>query len=98
MNQRLRRLLAPGDATVTLRNGEFNLLVAFLAAPQRVLAREQLLELSRLHNAEVDDRAVDVLVGRLRKKLEADPKAPQLIVTERGAGYLLKAAVEVVHG
>jgi two-component system, OmpR family, response regulator len=98
LNLRLRRLLAPGGEAVVLRNGEFNLLVAFLAAPQRVLAREQLLELSRLHNAEVYDRSVDVLVGRLRKKIEADPKLPKLIVTERGAGYVLKAEVEVVHG
>ncbi len=98
LNLRLRRLLAPGGATVALRNGEFNMLVAFLAAPQRVLAREQLLELSRLHNAEVYDRAVDVLVGRLRKKIEVNPKLPRLIVTERGAGYLFKAEVDVLRG
>ena len=97
LNLRLRRLTAPDGRAVPLRNGEFNLLIAFLSAPQRVLAREQLLDLSRLHNAEVYDRSVDVQVGRLRRKMEADPRAPQLIVTERGAGYVFKAAVDVVR-
>ncbi len=97
LNLRLRRLTDPDGRTVPLRNGEFNLLIAFLSAPQRVLAREQLLDLSRLHNAEVYDRSVDVQVGRLRRKMEADPRAPVLIVTERGAGYVFKAAVDVVR-
>jgi two-component system, OmpR family, response regulator len=97
LNLRLRRLAAPDGRTVPLRNGEFNLLIAFLSAPQRVLAREQLLDLSRLHNAEVYDRSVDVQVGRLRRKMEVDPRAPVLIVTERGAGYVFKAAVDVVR-
>lgn len=97
LNLRLRRLTDPDGRAVPLRNGEFNLLIAFLSAPQRVLAREQLLDLSRLHNAEVYDRSVDVQVGRLRRKMEADPRAPVLIVTERGAGYVFKAAVDVVR-
>jgi len=97
LNLRLRRLVDPRGQVVPLRNAELNLLVAFLSAPQRLLAREQLLELSRLHNAEVYDRSVDVLVGRLRKKIEVDPKAPQLIVTERGSGYVLRTAVEVLR-
>lgn len=97
LNLRLRRLTAPDGRAVPLRNGEFNLLIAFLSAPQRVLAREQLLDLSRLHNAEVYDRSVDVQVGRLRRKMEADPRAPTLIVTERGAGYVFKAVVDVVR-
>jgi DNA-binding response OmpR family regulator len=97
LNLRLRRLTAPDGRAVPLRNGEFNLLIAFLSAPQRVLAREQLLDLSRLHNAEVYDRSVDVQVGRLRRKMEVDPRAPLLIVTERGAGYVFKAPVEVLR-
>ena len=97
LNLRLRRLAAPDGRTVPLRNGEFNLLLAVLSAPPRVLAREQLLDLSRLHNAEVYDRSVDVQVGRLRRKMEADPRAPTLIVTERGAGYMFKATVDVVR-
>ena len=68
LNVRLRRLKSPSGDTVALRNAEFNLLAAFLASPQRVLSREQLLGMSHLHNDEVYDRAVDTQVGRLRRK------------------------------
>ncbi|WP_326542755.1 response regulator [Pseudorhodoferax sp.] len=98
LNLRLRRLTDPAGQPVALRNSEFNLLLAFLSAPQRVLTREQLLDLSRLHQAEVYDRSIDVQVGRLRRKIEPGPDAPRLIVTERNAGYLFAAPVEVVHG
>ncbi|MET0350409.1 MAG: response regulator [Rhizobacter sp.] len=98
LNVRLRRLTAPGGEEVPLRNGECNLLLAFLAAPQRVLGRDQLIGLSRLHSDEVYDRTIDVQVGRLRKKIEVDPRAPRFILTERGVGYLFDSAVEVVHG
>lgn len=93
----LRRLRDPDGRAVDLTNGEFSLLVAFLSAPQRVLSRDQLLELSRLHNAEVYDRSIDVQILRLRRKVEPDPSRPALIVTHRGAGYLFDAAVEVVR-
>jgi len=96
LNVRLRRLKSPRGELVMITNSEFNLLVAFLAAPRRVLTREQLLELSRLHNDEVYDRSVDVQVGRLRKKIEPKGAAP-LIRTERGAGYVFAADVEVVR-
>src|SRR5258708_2499897 len=78
-------------------NSEFDLLVAFLAAPRRVLIREQLLDLSRLHNDEVYDRSVDVQVGRLRKRIESDTAGSPLIRTERGAGHILTAVVETVR-
>jgi two-component system, OmpR family, response regulator len=97
LNTRLRRLTAPGGGDVPLTNGEFNLLAAFLASPQRVLSRDQLLGLSRLHNAEVYDRSIDVQVGRLRKKIEPEPGSAELIRTERGAGYVFTAPVEVVR-
>jgi DNA-binding response OmpR family regulator len=97
LNVRLRRLTTPQGETVALTNSEFNLLAAFLAAPQRVLSRDQLLSLSRLHNDEVYDRSIDVQVGRLRKKLGRGAARGQLIRTERGAGYVLVAAVETVH-
>jgi len=97
LSVRLRRLKAPGGETVALTNSEFNLLVAFLAAPQRVLSRDRLLDLSRLHNDEVYDRSIDVQVGRLRKKLEQDPAQQQIIRTERGAGYVFTATVETVR-
>jgi two-component system, OmpR family, response regulator len=97
LNVRLRRLRSPQGEIVATTNSEFNLLVAFLAAPQRVLSREQLLELSRLHDDEVYDRSVDVQVGRLRKKIEPKGTRAQLIRTERGAGYVFTAAVETVR-
>jgi DNA-binding response OmpR family regulator len=97
LSVRVRRLKTPQGEAVALTNSEFNLLVAFLAAPQRILSREQLIDLSRLHNDEVYDRAIDVQVGRLRKKLELEGLKAELIRTERGAGYVFVAAVEVVR-
>ncbi|MDB5923343.1 MAG: Two-component system response regulator [Betaproteobacteria bacterium] len=97
LSVRLRRLTTPGGDAVALTNNEFNLLAAFLAAPQRVLSREQLLDLSRLHNDEVYDRAIDVQVGRLRKKIEPPGTRQQLIRTERGAGYVFTATVQTIH-
>jgi two-component system OmpR family response regulator len=97
LNVRLRRLKSPQGETIPTTNSEFNLLVAFLAAPQRVLSREQLLELSRLHDDEVYDRSVDVQVGRLRRKIEPMGGQTHLIRTERGAGYVFTATVETVR-
>jgi DNA-binding response OmpR family regulator len=97
LNVRVRRLKTPQGEMMTLRNAEFNLLAAFLASPQRVLTREQLLSMSHLHNDEVYDRAIDTQVGRLRKKLEEHGAGQNLIRTERGAGYLFAAPVEVVN-
>jgi DNA-binding response OmpR family regulator len=96
LSVRLRRLNCPGGDTLSLTNSEFNLLAAFLAAPQCVLSRDQLLSQSRLHNDEVYDRAIDVQIGRLRRKI--DPRRSlELIRTERGAGYVFVPAVEVVR-
>jgi DNA-binding response OmpR family regulator len=97
LNVRLRRLHGPGGANIPLTNNEFNLLAAFLAAPQRVLSRDQILGFSRLHNDEVYDRSVDVQVGRLRRKIQPGKSSPELIRTERGAGYVFTAAVEIVR-
>ncbi len=97
LNVRLRRLMTASGDIVVLTNTEFNLLAAFLAAPSRVLSRDQLLGLSRLHNDEVYDRSIDVQVGRLRKKIQPEETQPPLIKTERGAGYVFTAAVEVVR-
>jgi len=97
LNVRLRRLAAPGGANVPLTNSEFNLLAAFVCAPQRVLSRDQLLGLSRLHNDEVYDRSIDVQVARLRRKMQPGEGAAEIIRTERGAGYVFTAAVEIVR-
>jgi len=96
LNVRTRRLKSPEQRQIELTNGEFNLLAAFLSAPQRVLTRDQLLELSRLHGAEVYDRSIDVQILRLRRKIEVDPSRPALIRTERRAGYIFDAAVEML--
>jgi DNA-binding response OmpR family regulator len=98
LNMRTRRLKKNGDGNhIALTNGEFNLLAALLAAPERILTRDQLLEASRVHDNEVYDRAIDIQVLRLRRKIEADPAQPQFIVTERGAGYIFSAPVQIVY-
>jgi len=97
LNLRTRKLIDPAGEKLDLSNGEFSMLAAFCGAPQRVLSRDQLLGLSRLHNAEVYDRTIDVQILRLRRKIEADPSRPQLIVTERGAGYCFNVPVESLY-
>ena len=79
-----------------LTNGEFALLTALLQSPQRVLSREHLLGASRVHDNEVFDRSIDIQILRLRRKIEVDAAAPELIKTERGVGYIFSAPVEVV--
>ena len=78
---------------VDLTGSEFDLLVAFLERPQRVLSREQLLDLTRSRDAGPFDRTIDNHVARLRRKIEADPTQPSLIKTIRGGGYCFAAAV-----
>ena len=97
LNLRTRRLLSPAGVAVELSNGEFSLLNALCRAPQRVLTRDQLLSMSRLHEAEVYDRTIDVQIRRLRLKIETDSAQPALIVTERGAGYRLASEVEALY-
>ena len=82
---------------VPLTNGEFSLLVVLLGAPNRILSRDQLLDLSRLHNDEVFNRSMDVQIMRLRRKIEGDPGEPRYIRTERGAGYLFGVPVDTVY-
>jgi two-component system OmpR family response regulator len=96
LNLRTRRLTRRAQK-IELTNGEFNLLAALLAAPQRILTRDQLLEASRVYDNEVYDRSIDVQILRLRRKVEADPSQPQLIVTERGVGYSFSSPVEVLY-
>jgi two-component system OmpR family response regulator len=97
LNLRTRKLTAPDGRKLDLSNGEFSLLAAFCSSAQRVLSRDQLITLSRLHNAEVYERTVDVQIVRLRRKIEVDPARPELIVTERGAGYIFVPAVESLY-
>ncbi len=97
LNLRTRRLIGPDGASVSLSNGEFNLLAALLATANRVVTRDQLIELSRRYDNEVYDRAIDVQILRLRRKIEPDPAEPRIIVTERGVGYRVAVPVEAVY-
>ena len=82
-----RRLVAPGDVRVELTTAEFNLLQALVRSAQRVLSREQLMDLAGGDGTMSYDRSVDILISRLRRKMEDDPRAPKLILTVRGGGY-----------
>jgi two-component system, OmpR family, response regulator len=84
-----RRLTDAQGSDVALTSGEFDLLAAFAQHPGRVLSRDFLLEQTRGREAGPFDRTIDVQVGRLRKKLEADAEDPQIIKSVRGAGYIL---------
>jgi two-component system OmpR family response regulator len=88
-----RQLYSPANALVPLRASEFELLLALAERPQRVLTRDQLLDLTRGRAANSFDRSIDVLISRLRRKVEADPKDPTLIRTVRSGGYVFSAAV-----
>ena len=89
-----RELTAPDGASVDLSGAEYDLLLAFLEHPGRVLSREQLLEVAK-RRVGVDpfDRTVDVQVSRLRRKIEPEEGSPHLIKTVRGAGYVFVAEV-----
>lgn len=89
-----RCLVSPQGVTVTLTAGEFDLLVAFVDHPQRVLSRDQLLDFTRGRAAVPFDRSVDIQVSRLRRKIETDPSSPELIKTVRGGGYIFTSKVE----
>ncbi|HEY6454053.1 MAG TPA: response regulator [Steroidobacteraceae bacterium] len=88
-----RRLTSAEGAQVPLTGGEFELLAAFCDRPNRVLTRDQLLDLTRGRNPTVFDRSIDIQVSRLRRKIEADPKDPMLIQTVRSGGYIFTAEV-----
>jgi len=96
LDLRTRRLTSPIGERVDLTHAEFGLLRALLEAPERVLSRDQLLEMSHGFDDDVFDRSIDVQVLRLRRKIESDPRRPQLIRTQRGSGYYLAAKVESV--
>jgi len=89
-----RRLLSPDGAEVPLTGGEYELLLVLVERPNRVLTRDMLMDLLRGRQAGPFDRAIDVAVSRLRRKLEDDGRNPSLIKTVRGGGYVLAANVE----
>jgi DNA-binding response OmpR family regulator len=89
-----RQLVGPDGRNIDISAGEFELLLAFLARPRRPLTRDQLLDLAHGRTATQLDRSIDVQVGRLRRKIEANPRRPELITTIRGVGYMFAADVE----
>ena len=93
LQRRDRRLVDPKGALVPLSKGEYSLLLAFLDAPQCPLSRDYLLQATSA-SEDIFDRSIDILVMRLRRKLERDLRAPRLIQTERGVGYVFAIPVE----
>jgi len=87
-----RREVCEADGTPTeLTTAEFNLLHIFVQRPKRVLSRDNIMDLLKGHEWSPLDRSIDALVGRLRKRIEADPNLPKLIKTVRGVGYVFAA-------
>lgn len=89
-----REVTSPDGVVIDLSGGEYDLLLAFIERPNRVLSRDQLLELSRNRTADSFDRSIDVQVSRLRRKLEAGGRTPALIKTVRGVGYIFVPTVK----
>jgi two-component system OmpR family response regulator len=94
LDTRTRQLLSPAGVVVDLSGAEYKLLRMLLEHPNRVLSRDQMLEFTQGREANVFDRAVDVQIGRLRRKLGDDPREPRLIKTVRNEGYVLSVPVE----
>jgi two-component system, OmpR family, response regulator len=91
-----RELRSAKDTLVPLSGSEFDLLLAFVEHPRRILTRDQLIDMARGPASSSNDRGIDVLVSRLRHKLEQEPKSPALIRTIRNSGYIFSS--EVMRG
>ncbi|SDD73451.1 two-component system, OmpR family, response regulator [Cupriavidus sp. YR651] len=94
---RTRELRNPGDEGIPLSTAEYHLLRALVENPNRVLSRSQLLDLTQRTDIVAFDRSIDSQISRLRKKLESDPRRPNMLKTVRGDGYLLATKVTVEH-
>ena len=90
----LRELRNPEDARVAITGAEYDLLLALCERPGRVLSRDQLLDITQGRAAGTFERSVDILVSRLRRKIEPDPNHPEIIKTIRSGGYMFTPAVE----
>jgi two-component system OmpR family response regulator len=97
LDTRARHLISPQGLVVALSQAEFRLLQVLVTHPNRPLTRDQLLDLTQGREAGPFDRSIDVLIGRLRRRLGDDGKSPELIKTARGQGYLLAVKVSQVR-
>ncbi len=95
LDPNIRQLHDPGGARVALTGAEFDLLFVFCERPRRVLSRDQLIDLTQGRSAAPFERSIDVLVSRLRQKMERDPREPRLIQTISSGGYMFSPAVEM---
>jgi len=89
----MRRLFDPSGARVELTGAEFEMLLVFCERPGRALSRDQIIELTQGREASPSERSVDILISRLRRKLERDPRDPELLQTIRSSGYLFSPEV-----
>ncbi len=87
-----RQLISPAGESVRLTRGEFDVLAALARNAGRALTRDQLLDMTQHDGEAVIDRTIDVLVGRLRRKIEVDSRHPGIILTVHGVGYRLVAS------
>lgn len=97
LNASRRTLVSPGGALTDLTSGEFDLLLAFLEHPQRVLTRDQLQDLAHGRMSQSYDRSIDVQISRLRRKIEANPQDPVFIKTIRNEGYFFTVPVALLR-
>jgi two-component system OmpR family response regulator len=93
LDRHTRRLLSPDGVRVALTGAEFDLLLVFCEQPRRVLTRDQLIDLTQGRSANPFGRSIDILVSRLRQKIEVNPKEPVLFQTIRSGGYMFSPAV-----
>jgi DNA-binding response OmpR family regulator len=92
LNTGTRRLISPNKENIELSNAEYSLLVALVQAPRMIQTRDQLISATHTH-VDVFDRSIDVQILRLRRKIEKNPTAPEIIRTERGVGYFFDSDV-----
>ena len=97
LDTRTQHLTSPQGVVVPLSNLEYQLLHVLLTHPNRALSRDRLLDLTQGKESGPFDRSIDVLIGRLRRRLTDDARRPELIKTLRGRGYLLASKVESIY-
>ncbi|STX28552.1 DNA-binding response regulator in two-component regulatory system with EnvZ [Legionella beliardensis] len=96
LDRETHSLIDADAVAIPLSRREYDLLLIFLEHPGRILSREQIMDLLCDKSLDSQDRTIDVLIGRVRKKIEIDSKAPKLLLTIRGGGYQFKAQVNAL--